>query len=247
MDIQSERVAARQPVFGWEAERAMKVGVIIPALNAASHLPALLADIRGLHPQWRILVVDDGSTDDTAGVARATGVEVWQHQVNRGKGAALATGFAWALAEGCRWVFTIDADGQHLPREMGGFLREARAWGFDVVVGTRMADTAGMPWVRRATNRFTSWVISRLAGCRIVDSQSGFRLFRTACLKDLRLKTSRYDTESEILVRLAWRECRIGSVPVSTIYGEQRSSIKPLADTGRFIRLVCQLLRDRPR
>jgi hypothetical protein len=108
-----------------------------------------------------------------------------------------------------------------------------------------MAATAGMPWLRRATNVFTSSVVSRLAGCRIPDSQSGYRLFRVARLGGLRLRTSRYDTESEVLVRLARAGCRIGSVPVATVYGEQRSAIRPLRDTLRFFRLVALLLRDR--
>ena len=100
-----------------------------------------------------------------------------------------------------------------------------------------------MPWLRRATNRVTSCVVSRLAGVPIPDSQSGFRLFRTACLQGLALITSHYDAESEILVRLARRGHRIGSVPISTVYGGESSAIRPLRDTWRFIRLVCRLRR----
>ena len=223
----------------------MSTGIIIPALNAAPHLPALLAEIRQLHPDFRLLVVDDGSRDGTAAVARESGAEVIQHSVNRGKGAALETGHQWALAEQLEWVYTMDADGQHLPVELASFMTAALREQWDVVVGTRMADTTDMPWIREATNRFTSQVISRLAGCTIPDSQSGYRLFRVACLAGLALRTRRYDTESEILVRLAWRKHRIGSVPISTVYGQEKSSIRPLVDTGRFFRLVFLLLRDR--
>jgi glycosyltransferase involved in cell wall biosynthesis len=223
----------------------VSTGIIIPALNAAAHLPALLAEIQHLHPDFRLLVVDDGSEDETAEVARRAGAEVSQHPVNRGKGAALDTGHQWALAEKLDWVYTMDADGQHLPAELESFMTAALAQQWDVVVGTRMADTSAMPWIREATNRFTSQVISILAGCTIPDSQSGYRLFRVACLKGLQLRTTRYDTESEILVRLAWRHYRIGSVPISTVYGEEKSSIHPLVDTGRFFRLVGLLLRDR--
>jgi hypothetical protein len=102
-----------------------------------------------------------------------------------------------------------------------------------------------MPWLRKRTNEFTSWVVSRLAGTEIPDSQNGYRLFRAPCLEGLELRTTRYDTESEILVRLARRGYRIGSVPVSTIYGEEKSSIHPLVDTGRFFRLVTTLLLSR--
>lgn len=226
---------------------AAPVGAILPALNAARHLPALLDELRARHPALRTLVVDDGSSDDTAAVAAAHGAAVVRHEVNRGKGAALATGYRWALDNRLAWVYTMDADGQHLPAEMGRFLEAALAGGWDVVVGSRMDAPAGMPWVRKATNRFTSAVVSRLAGCRIPDSQSGFRLFRVPPLAGLELVTSRYDTESEILVRLAWRGCRIGAVPISTVYGEERSSIRPLRDTVRFFRLAARLRAERRR
>ena len=226
---------------------AAPVGAILPAFNAARRLPALLAELRARHPALRVLVVDDGSSDGTADAAAAPGVDVIRHEVNRGKGAALATGYRWALDNGLAWVYTMDADGQHLPAEMGRFLEAALADGWDVVVGSRMDAPAGMPWVRKATNRFTSAVVSRLAGCRIPDSQSGFRLFRVPPLAGLELVTSRYDTESEILVRLAWRGCRIGAVPISTVYGEERSSIRPWRDTVRFFRLAARLRAERRR
>jgi len=220
-------------------------GVILPAYHAARHLPAVIAEIRRCEPDVRIVVVDDGSTDSTGDVARREGAEVLVHPQNRGKGAALATGFAWALAERLEWVYTMDADGQHRPEEMAGFRAAATADDLDVVVGNRMDRTADMPWLRKRTNEFTSWVVSSLAGVRIPDSQNGYRLFRVACLAGLALRTTRYDTESEVLVRLARRGCRIGSAPTSTIYGDQKSSINPFVDTGRFFRLVSILLVSR--
>jgi glycosyltransferase involved in cell wall biosynthesis len=223
----------------------VSTGVILPSYNAARFLPDVIADIRRVDPYLRIAVVDDGSSDETAEVARAQQVDVLVHEVNRGKGAALATGFTWALESGLDWVFTLDADGQHRPEEMAGFRQAADAEALDVVVGNRMDARDTMPWLREQTNLFTSWVVSRLAGTRIRDSQNGYRLFRVACLEGLTLVTERYDTESEVLVRLARRGCRIGSAPVTTIYGEETSSIRPLLDTVRFFRLVARLLVDR--
>lgn len=223
----------------------MSRGVILPGYNVARFLPTVIADIRQAQPGIRILVVDDGSADDTAAVAREASVDVEIHVPNRGKGAALATGFAWALREGLDWVFTMDADGQHRPDEMQGFLDAAAREQFDVVVGNRMDARQDMPWLREQTNLFTSWVVSRLAGVAIPDSQNGYRLFRVACLDGLSLRTTRYDTESEVLVRLARRGYRIGSAPVTTVYGDEQSSINPFVDTGRFFRLVAILLMSR--
>lgn len=223
----------------------MSVGVILPALNAARFLKAVIADIRACQPEIRILVVDDGSGDGTADVAREAGAEVAIHGVNLGKGEALKTGYRWAADQGLEWVFTMDSDGQHLPSEMQGFLDAADRQGLDVVVGTRMAATENMPWLRKKTNQVTSWTVSRLAGTEIPDSQNGYRLYRVALLQDLKLRTSRYDSESEILVRLARRGARIGSAPVTTVYGDETSSIHPFVDTGRFLRLVLMLLFTR--
>ncbi|MBK9775300.1 MAG: glycosyltransferase family 2 protein [bacterium] len=227
----------------------MKVGAILPALNAARFLPQVIGDIRRAQPQVSVLVVDDGSSDTTAETARLEGAHVIAHPRNLGKGMALRTGYAWAQEQGLDWVFTLDSDGQHLPGEMQAFLDAAATGKWDALVGTRMASTSNMPWLRKWTNITTSRVISGLAGCTIPDSQSGYRLYRVAKLRGLRLRTTRYDAESEILVRLARGGARIGAVPISTVYGDQVSSIRPLVDTGRFLRLVALLAftRDRAR
>ena len=230
-------------------DRPQSTGAILPALNAARFLPQVIADIRAAQPGCRVLVVDDGSTDGTADTALQAGAEVRRHPRNLGKGMALRTGYAWAQETGLDWVFTLDSDGQHLPGEMQRFLDAAAGGQWDALVGTRMANNANMPWLRKWTNITTSRVISGLAGCAIPDSQSGYRLYRVAKLRGLRLRTTRYDAESEILVRLARGGARIGAVPISTVYGDQVSSIRPLVDTGRFLRLVALLTftRDRAR
>ena len=223
----------------------MTIGAILPALNAARFLPKVIAEISALHPDLRILIVDDGSSDGTAETARSAGAEAITHRVNLGKGEALKTGYQWALEQQLEWVFTMDSDGQHLPEEMQGFIDAANAENLDIVIGNRMDATTGMPWLREKTNQVTSWTVSRLAGCPIPDSQNGYRLYRVRCLRDLTLKTSRYDSESEILVPLARKKFRIGSAPVTTIYGDEESSINPVVDTGRFLRLVLMLLFSR--
>lgn len=221
------------------------IGAILPAYNAARFLEEVIGEIRSLQPDLRILVVDDGSADATAETARTAGAEVIVHEVNKGKGEALKTGYSWAQDQNLDWVFTMDSDGQHLPAEMQGFLDAAQQQQCDIVVGTRMAQVDNMPWIRLKTNQFTSWVISRLAGQLIPDSQNGYRLYRTQCLQGVKLKTKRYDSESEILVRLSRRGFKIGSAPITTVYGDEESSINPFVDTGRFFRLVFMLIFSR--
>ena len=222
----------------------MPTGVIIPALNAAPFLGALLNEIHTRHPDFTILVIDDGSNDSTGDVARAHGAEVITHEVNRGKGAALMTGFHHALESGWTWAFTLDADGQHLPAEMQSFLDTALSGNLDIVVGDRMEATGEMPWIRKVTNQFTSRVVSGLAGCRIPDSQNGYRLFRVRILAGLKTATTNYDFESEVLVKLARSGACIGSTPTATVYGEEISAIHPMRDTLRFFRLVRRLKRE---
>lgn len=222
-----------------------QVGAILPAYNAARFLADLIGEIKELHPDLRVLVVDDGSTDNSGEVARQAGAEVLVHDPNQGKGEALKTGYKWAQENNLDWVFTMDSDGQHLPSEMQGFLDAAQEQDVEIVIGTRMAQVQNMPWIRLKTNQFTSWVVSRLAGQRIPDSQNGYRLYRVDCLRGVRLKTKRYDSESEILVRLSRRGFTIGSAPITTVYGDEESSINPFVDTGRFFRLALMLIFDR--
>jgi glycosyltransferase involved in cell wall biosynthesis len=217
--------------------RMRKVTVLLPGYNVARHLDALVGNLRAALPDAELLLVDDGSADDTAATGRALGLTVIEHEINQGKGMALRTGFEAAVGAGAEAVITMDSDGQHLASEAGRFV-DAWEEGADVVVGDRMADNDNMPWLRKRTNEFTSWVISRVAGARIPDSQNGYRLFDAEVLRSVKLESRRYDMESEILIRAARQGYRIASVPISTIYHDEESSINPFVDTLRFFRLV---------
>ncbi len=214
---------------------------VIPAFNAGDPLTAVAeAAGRALAPA-RVLVVDDGSTDGAPARASAAGIRVVRHRVNRGKGAALRTGFDVALAEGAGGVITLDADGQHDPAWIPGFLRAAA--GADIVVGSRMRQPAGMPWLRVRVNRFTSRVVSGLAGARITDSQSGFRWIAARVLRAVPLESDRFDAESEILIKAARLGFRIVEIPMPVVYGDEVSKVHPGRDTMRFLRLVGRSVR----
>jgi hypothetical protein len=143
---------------------------------------------------------------------------------------------------GMKYVVTLDADGQHNPAEIPDFAERIAETGADIVVGDRLGAISTMPAIRIFTNRVTSWVVSRFAGQRIPDSQNGFRMMSTAAVGGIRLETTRYDTESEILIKAARAGARIDSVTVETIYGQEKSSINPFVDTFRFFRLVARAL-----
>ncbi|MCC6450930.1 MAG: glycosyltransferase family 2 protein [Candidatus Aureabacteria bacterium] len=222
----------------------MRVCAVIPAYNEAARVGDVVREARGRLPG--VVVVDDGSADGTADAARRAGAEVLRHPANRGKGAALKTGMGRAFDDGYDAVVVLDADGQHAPGEIPLFLEAAERTGADIVVGNRMENATGMPLVRYLTNRFTSAVVSKLAGQRIPDSQCGFRLINERAFRRMGFATSRFDTESEMLIEAGRAGCRIVSVPVRTIYGAEKSKINPFVDTARFFRLVARHLR-RPR
>lgn len=222
----------------------MKVACVIPAYNAADAVAAVVAGCRA--QGLPVYVVDDGSADETAARARAAGAAVVSHPANQGKGRALASGAAAAAADGCQAVVFLDADGQHDPAELPALLAAGRD-GADVVVGCRRLDAADMPRIRRLTNRFMSWTLSRLAGRRLADSQSGYRLVRLSAWERARPRRPGFAAESEFLVQAARAGLRIAEVPVSAIYGDERSHIRPVRDTLRFLALVLRLALRRGR
>ncbi len=219
-----------------------RVCAVIPAYNPGVILGNVAAGAAAQLGPDSVFIVDDGTTDGSIAHARATGVQVLVHPLNRGKGAALRTGFAAALAADASWIFTLDADGQHDPQEMGRFLDAARAGRGDLLVGSRMSDTRDMPPQRIFANRTTSVIVSLLAGQRIGDSQSGYRLIAASVLAALDLRYDRFEAESEILVKAARAGYRIGDVPIRTIYGKESSNIRPFRDTLRFVRVIIKLL-----
>lgn len=217
-----------------------KTCAVIPAYNEAKRIAPVVTGCAA-HVD-AVVVVDDGSSDETAETAAAAGATLIKHAKNSGKGKALETGIAWAVRNSFDAVVTLDADGQHDPAEIPRLLRQYRRTNADIVLGTRMADRRGMPLVRALTNLVTSVVISRLAGRRITDSQSGYRLLKCATAASLTVSGARFDAESEMLVKAARHGLVIAEAPVSTIYGDEKSKINPFKDTCRFILLALRLI-----
>ena len=208
--------------------------VIVPVYNAQQHLPDLIQRCRRVIDDSCLLLINDGSTDNSLAVMKDHDVNYLSFPNNRGKGAALKAGFDYATNHGFEAVVTLDADLQHLPEEIPRFL--ARNDGLRLLLGTRRIKKGLMPPERRLSNNLTSLIVSVFSSQRVRDSQSGFRLIPTSLLRSTRLKTVNYDFESELLFKAGALGYRIAEVPISTVYEGSHSFISPLADTLRFIR-----------
>lgn len=207
---------------------------IIPALNAERTLPRVVEETL-LHIE-SVVVIDDGSSDRTGEVARAAGAIVLRHDVNRGKGGALKTGFAWALESGYDGVITLDADGQHLAGEIPKFLAERARGETDLIIGGRSHLFGQMLPRRRNANRFSAWCIARASGVAITDSQSGFRFYSAKLIRTMKLRTDGFDMESEVIVRAGRGGFTIVTIPIDLgfVDGLSTSHYKPLEDTLRI-------------
>jgi glycosyltransferase involved in cell wall biosynthesis len=211
-----------------------RVLLLIPAFNAAKSVGDVVRASKELVPD--VIVVNDGSRDDTAAVARAAGAEVVDHPQNRGKGAALKTGFAYALQHGYDVVITLDADGQHLPREIPKFLRAREETKADLIIGGRSHLFGQMVPRRRLANRISAWSIAKASKTGITDSQSGFRLYSANLLRNVRLRTDGFDLESEVIVRAGVGGFKVITTPIDLgfVDGISTSHYKPLKDTLRI-------------
>ena len=213
---------------------ARQCAVVIPCRNEAASIGAVVSAVRRQLPS--VIVVDDGSTDGTAGRANAAGAETLRHPANQGKGAALRTGWRRARERGFAWALTMDGDGQHAPADIPAFLNCAETTGAMLVIGNRMAQAGAMPWLRRQVNRWMSRRLSHLAGAPLPDSQCGFRLVNLDALSRLQLAAQQFEVESEVLVAFLAARAKVEFVPVQVIYKSQASKIHPLRDAWRWLR-----------
>lgn len=216
----------------------MRLLVVIPALDAEASVGGVVAGCREHLPD--IVVVNDGSQDGTQSAAVAAGARVIVHDENRGKGAALKSGFRIAVEEKYDAVLTLDADGQHLPSEIPMFLEAFRETAADLIIGDRSHLWSGMVPRRRNANRFSAWAISKFAGVRVPDSQSGFRVYSTDMLRSMTIRANGFAAESEVIVRAGRTKRRIVSVPIELgfVNGLSTSHYRPLLDTIRIAVVV---------
>jgi glycosyltransferase involved in cell wall biosynthesis len=209
---------------------------LIPAYNESA---AIARVVQAACKYLPVLVIDDGSKDDTAAQAMGAGAQVMRQLPNQGKGAALMNGFRHALEQGVDALVMLDADGQHDPDEIPAFLNSYAQTAADLIIGQR--DFSKMPQPRRTTNTIGTWLFSWAVGQQVPDNQSGFRLLSRRMLEaTLNSRETNFEFEVEMIVRCIQNGYRLSWVPIKTIYGDERSHIQPLRHIYHFSRMILQ-------
>lgn len=215
----------------------MNICVVIPTYNEAKTIADIIREVSSLG--LKVLVVDDGSSDDTFEIASNSGAIVLRNARNEGKGASLVKGFDYIIKNNFDAALTMDGDGQHEPDDIRHFIRllseDSKS---AILIGNRMHKVKNMPIVRLIMNKFMSWLISFVVKQNIPDTQCGFRLIKKDVLEKITFETNNYDSESELLIKAARLGFKIESVPINTIYKGEKSRINPFVDSLRFIRLM---------
>jgi len=220
--------------------RGVCVCAIVPAYNEGARVGRIVESVRNFVSA--VVVVDDGSTDDTAERATASGAQVLRHGHNRGKGVALRSGCAAAFRMGCDSVITLDGDGQHDPEDVPRFLDCFERTRPDIIVGARVWGRSEMPLHRRLNNGLVTTVGRWLSGTSVIDFQCGYRFITAETWQNVDLETTGYEMETEFLIRAGRLGYRIENMPIRTVYPRGTSHVKPLREMGRFTRLLLRSL-----
>jgi len=212
-----------------------KICAVIPFYNEEKTISEIIN--RTLQYVDKIIAVNDGSTDNSKQkINNVQNVIVIDYGKNYGKGFALNKGFEKALELGYDTVVTLDSDLQHDPVFIPDLLREIENYG--IVIGNRLNNLADMPLQRRLSNKITSFLLSVKTGQKILDSQSGFRAIRSDVLRVVKTRKHGYEAESEQIILAARNGFKIGFVNTTTIYGNEKSKIKPVKTILAFIKTL---------
>ncbi len=212
----------------------MNTYIVIPVLNEEEHIGEIVSG--ACRMGFEVIVVDDGSKDSSGDIARRNGAHIIRHDVRKGKGASLRDGFQYAVSKECEAVITMDGDGQHALDDLLIFVKKFQEDPqCGIINGSRMSSCKNMPKIRVYTNRLMSALISWVCRQRIPDTQCGFRLIRVDVLRRVRLRSTGFQIESELLIEAARAGFKIETVSIQTIYSGEKSNINPCVDTLRFI------------
>lgn len=196
------------------------VWIVIPAYNEGKVLKEVLGELLDYERSYNIVVVDDGSSDETASVAGSFGVHLLRHPINLGQGAALATGIEYTLGEKADVVVTFDADGQMSAEDIGAVVNEVLKEGVDVALGSRFLSSPpkGMPMMKKIGLKLATILTRFSTGLKITDTHNGLKAFRAEALRKIVITQNRMAHASEILSEIARNKLVYREVPVTIRY-----------------------------
>jgi len=213
-----------------------RVSVLIPAFESAQTLPVLIREIKENFSPFRLVVIDDGSSDPTCEAARLAGAECFRLGRNSGKGAALKYGIS--LLSDSDWIICLDSDLQHDPADLPVFFSKILTEPADLILGMRNLQDPAMPFSRRFSNTMTSLLITTRLSQDIADSQCGYRAIRVSGNRSASCRETGYMFETELLVKTVLSGGNLCSVPVRTIYNSSKSYLHPWVNTVKFLNLL---------
>jgi glycosyltransferase involved in cell wall biosynthesis len=200
-------------------EKSKKIIIVIPAYNEEKIIQNVIMEIKSAGYE-NLVVVDDGSTDQTQKIAQKTGIKTFRHKINRGKGAATKTGIEAAKLLGADVIVTIDGDGQHDPQDIRNLTQPILAGNCDVVLGSRLRNPQGMPWYKIIQNKIGNIFTWYLFGLWVTDSQSGFRAYSRRAAEVINTHGDRYEYDSEVLREIYIYKLKFKEVPIQVRYTE---------------------------
>lgn len=196
-----------------------KIYILIPAFNEESVIQDVIKEVRDAGYE-NIIIVDDGSSDNTYEKAKITGATALHHKINRGQGAATKTGIEAAKLLNADIIVTIDGDGQHDPKDIEKLIQPILQNHCDVVLGSRLMNPKGMPWYKIVANKIGNFFTWYLFGLWVTDSQSGFRAYSKHAMKVINTKGDRYEYASEILYEIRNYKLKFKEIPIAVRYTE---------------------------
>ncbi len=219
-----------------EKFRELKCCVIIPTYNNSGTLSSIISGV--LKFTDSVIVVNDGSTDGTSDILKQfQDITVVTHEVNKGKGIALRTGFKKAVELNLDYAVTIDSDGQHNPEDLPNFIEKIEKEPGSLIVGARNMEQSTVPGKSSFGHKFSNFWYKVETGIDLPDTQSGYRLYPVKKLKDIRYITNRFEFEIEVIVRAAWAGIRVTHVPVSVIYFPKETRVSHFRPVRDFTRV----------
>lgn len=199
----------------------VRVAIVIPAYNEASVIGGVIRSIKSKarsRVRLDVIVINDGSIDDTARKATNAGAIVIDHILNSGAGGATSTGLRYAQLHNYDIVATMDADGQHSAKDVMNGVEKLRSSKYDLLIGSRLIDSKGMSRTKVFGNKSLSFITFLLFGIRVTDSQSGMRIFSRSAIEKLRWKATGYEFCSEMLWRASQLKLAVSEYPIEAIY-----------------------------